>query len=55
MNKTDAPPRDTAEDRRWSMLSVELRDHRRKLDRITFYLLIIAIMLGMLFVSHFWR
>jgi len=55
MNKIEAPPQDQAEDKRWWLLSVELKDHRRKLDRITTYLVIIAIMLGMLFVSHFWR
>ena len=55
MNKIEVPPHDQAEDKRWWMLSVELKDHRRKLDRITTYLVIIAIMLGMLFVSHFLR
>ena len=55
MNKIEVPPQDQAEDKRWWQLSVELKDHRRKLDRITTYLVIIAIMLGMLFVSHFWR
>jgi len=55
MNKIEVPPPDQAEDKRWWQLSVELKDHRRKLDRITTYLVIIAIMLGMLFVSHFWR
>ena len=53
MNKIEVPPQDQAEDKRWWQLSVELKDHRRKLDRITTYLVIIAIMLGMLFVSHF--